>query len=82
MQQCFSEGGTTLGFLGNPQQTAKTFKSFWTSTFQPELFRERALEADPLVARYNSRQAYEKDAVIHASEKEWDYWNRRAWATG
>ena len=56
-------GGTTLGFFANPQQTAKSFKAFWISTFQPELFSDRALEADPLFARYKSLVAHEKDAL-------------------
>ena len=70
--------GFSLGFLGTTAKTAKTFKAFWTSTFQPELFSDRSLEADPLFARYKSRVAHEKDAVIHQSEKEWNYWNKKS----
>ena len=51
--------------------------SFWTSTFQPELVSDKALLADPVVARYKSAQAQEKDAIIRASESEWNYWNKR-----
>lgn len=56
---------------------ARQFKNFWASTFQPELFSDRALEADPLFARYKARQAQEKDAIIAKSESEWNYWNKR-----
>ena len=56
---------------------AQRFKNFWASTFQPELFSDRALEADPLFARYKARQAQEKDSVIAQSENEWEYWNKR-----
>jgi hypothetical protein len=66
-------GKVTLGALRDWNKVATTFKDFWTSTFQPELFSDRALEADPLVARYKSRQAQEKDAVIKTSEEEWTY---------
>jgi hypothetical protein len=57
---------------------AKAFKNFWTSNFQPELFSDRALEADPLFARYKAATTQEKDALVHASESEWNYWNKRA----
>ena len=59
-------------------RTIKQFKNFWASTFQPELFTDRALEADPLFARYKARQSQEKDAVIAQSEAEWNYWNKRS----
>lgn len=52
---------------------AKTFKQFWVSTFRPELFSDFALQADPYFARYKSAFAQEKDALIKASESEWDY---------
>jgi hypothetical protein len=46
-----------LGSFGDPSQVVRTFKNFWTSTFQPELVSDRALLADPLFARYKSSQA-------------------------
>jgi hypothetical protein len=68
----------TLGALGDWHKTAQTFKDFWVSTFQPELFSDRALEADPLFARYKARSAQEKDSLIKSSEEEWNYWNKKS----
>jgi hypothetical protein len=67
-----------LGSFGDPSKVIKTFKNFWTSTFQPELVSDRALLADPLFARYKSSQAQEKDALVRQSESEWNYWNKRS----
>lgn len=72
-----TDRGVTLGALGDPSRVLKEFKNFWTSTFQPELVTDRALTSDPLFARYRSAQAQEKDAIVRASESEWNYWNKK-----
>jgi hypothetical protein len=73
-----SQPGVVFGAFGDPYRVIKAFKNFWTSTFQPELVSDnRALMADPLVAKYKSAQAQEKDAIIKASESEWNYWNKK-----
>jgi hypothetical protein len=68
--------GTTAGALGGDLPAA--LKDFWTSTFQPELVSDRAVEADPLFARYKSAQAQEKDAIIRQFDAGWRYWNRKS----
>jgi strawberry notch-like protein/NTP hydrolase family protein/inorganic pyrophosphatase-like protein/ADP-ribosyltransferase-like protein len=59
------------------ERTASTVKNFWTSNFQPELFSEIALKADPLFARYASMSAQEKDSFVKLVDKDWYYWNRQ-----
>ena len=75
--QAAPETTFSLGAFGSPDQVIKSAKAFWTSTFQPELVSDKALLADPVMARYKAAQAHEKDAIIRASENEWNYWNKR-----
>jgi hypothetical protein len=46
----------------------------WRNTFQPELVSDRALTADPLFARYKSRQAAGHDIAIHRAEEVRHFW--------
>jgi len=66
----------SVGFMGS-DRISDIAKDFWTSTFQPELVSDRALEADPLFARYKSAQAQEKDAIIKQFDEGWKYWNKK-----
>jgi len=48
----------------------------YVRTFQPELFSDAALRADPLFARYKSASAHEKDVIVHQAEEQWQKWNK------
>src|SRR5215472_1918301 len=46
----------------------------WKKTFQPELMSDRSLTADPLFARYKSRQAAGHDVAIARGEEYRHFW--------
>ena len=46
----------------------------WKHTFQPELVSDLSLRADPLFARYKSRQASAHDAAIKMAEEYRHFW--------
>lgn len=48
----------------------------YIKTFQPELFSDAALRADPLFAAYKSAGAHEKDVIVHQAEEHWERWNK------
>jgi hypothetical protein len=48
--------------------------SGYQKTFQPELVSDKALQADPLFAKYKSATAAEKDGVIARSEEQHQFW--------
>lgn len=51
--------------------------STWASAFQPEVLSDKALQADPLFARYRAARGQERDSILHQSESWWNYWNKR-----
>lgn len=59
--------------------TFRMFSNGWKRNFQPELISTKALEADPLFAKYQAARGGEKDRVIKLGEERWDHWNKAGW---
>lgn len=62
-----------VGPTADPSNSA--VKNFWVKNFQPELFSEAALQAEPQFAKYKSGSAQEKDAIINRAENNYYRWN-------
>lgn len=54
----------------------QSIRRWWKNNVQPEMWSDKALQADPLFAKYKSASAQEKDAIIARAEENYYKWNK------